>query len=108
VPTGWLQSPAYDCSSQPTVRLTFENFYRNFYDSCWVWVGTDPAFGTGTYEIFPVLINKNTPVNSSTANPSIVKINITSVAANQPAVYVRFVYTGNAGGSYSWMIDNVC
>jgi len=104
-PSGYLQSPSYSCTGHTTVRLNFENFYRSFYDSCSVWVSTSPTFAT--YQDFPVVLNDGTAANSSTANPSHVQINISSVAANQANVYIRFVYYGNSGGSYSWMIDDM-
>ena len=104
-PAGWLQSPVYNCSAHTTVRLSFENYYRSFYDSCSVWVSTSPTFAT--YHDFPVSLNDNLTTNSSTANTSTVHINISSVAASQAAVYIRFVYYGYAGGSYSWMIDDL-
>jgi hypothetical protein len=104
-PSGFLQSPAYNCSGHPSVKLSFENFYRSFNDSCSVWVSTSPTFTTHTD--FPVLLNDGLSTNTSTANPSTVQINISSVAAGQPAVYIRFVYYGYAGGSYSWMVDDM-
>jgi hypothetical protein len=107
-PTGYLQSPAITaCATQASVRLNFENFFRNFYDSCSVWVSTGSTFAAGTYHVYPVYYNNTTPVNSSTPNPSTVNINISGVAAMQANVYIRFVYYGYTGGSYSWMIDDI-
>jgi hypothetical protein len=106
-PAGWLQSAAIDCSAMTTVRLNFENYYRKFQDSSAVWVSTSPTFAPGTYTAFPVTMNNNLAVNTSTANPSVVHINITSAAASS-IVYIRFVsFHGATGGSYSWMIDDM-
>ncbi len=106
-PAGWLQSPAYVCDTDTTVQLNFQNYYQSLYDSCVVWVSTDPSFTT--YTRYPVRINNNLPPNGSTANPVLVQINITSAAALKPAVYIRFVYYDEAGqtGGYSWMIDDM-
>jgi len=107
-PSGYLQSPAITaCATQSSVRLNFENYFRNFYDSCSIWVSTSPSFAPGTYAVHPVYYNNSTAVNVSTPNPSIVHVNLTSTAAMQPTVYIRFVYYGYAGGSYSWMIDDI-
>lgn len=107
-PSGYLQSPAITaCATESSVRVNFENYYRNFYDSCSVWVCTNASFTPGTYSVFPVYYNNATPVNVSTPNTSVVRVNISAAAALQPTVYIRFVYYGYAGGSYSWMIDDV-
>ena len=106
-PVGWLQSPAYNCSGHPYVRLNFSDYFRKFNDSCFVWVSTNPAFTPGSYTVFPVLANNSLPVNNTLPNSIVAHINISSVAANQPAVYIRYVYMGCPGGGYQWMIDDV-
>jgi hypothetical protein len=57
--------------------------------------------------VFPVTLNNTMPVNSSTDNPSTVHLNISAAAGSAATVYIRFVYYGYAGGSYSWMIDDI-
>jgi hypothetical protein len=107
-PSGYFQSPAITaCATESSVRVNFENYFRNFNDSCSIWVSTNSSFTPGTYSVFPVYFNNSLAVNVSTANPSIVHVNISSAAAMQPTVYIRFVYYGYAGGSYSWMIDDI-
>jgi hypothetical protein len=107
-PSGYLQTPLITaCATAASVRLNFENYFRNFYDSCSVWVSSDPSFASGTYHVYPVYYNNTTPVNVSTPNPSDVHINISSMAAMNATVYIRFVYYGYMGGSYSWMIDDI-
>lgn len=107
-PSGYLQSPAITaCATESSVRLNFENYFRNFYDSCSVWVSTGSSFAPGTYAVYPVYYNNSTPVNVSTPNTSVVHVNITGAAAMQPTIYIRFVYYGAPGGSYSWMIDDM-
>ena len=105
-PSGFLTSPAYDCSAHSTVRLSFYESFREFEDSCVVWVSTSPTFST--YTSFPVLPNNTMADNTSTANPQMVHMNISSVAAGHSAVYLRFVYYCNyAGGTFNWLIDDV-
>ena len=106
-PSGYLQSEVINCSAHSTVRLNFENYYRSFNDSCFVWVGTSSTFTTGTYTVYPVSLNNTLATNSTTANPSYVHMNITAAAAGQSTVYLRFVYYGASGGSYQWNIDDV-
>lgn len=107
-PSGYLQSPAITaCATQSSVRLNFENFFRNFYDSCSIWVGADPTFAAGSYGVFPVYYNNGLPVNETSPNTIDVHVNISAAAAMQPTVYIRFVYYGYAGGSYSWMVDDM-
>lgn len=107
-PSGYLQSPAITaCATQSSVRLNFENFFRNFYDSCSIWVSSDPTFAAGTYGVFPVHYNNALPVNEYSPNTVDVHVNISAAAAMQPTVYIRFVYYGYAGGSYSWMVDDM-
>ncbi len=107
-PIGWLQSPAINCASHSTVRLTFEDYYRKYLDSSSIWVGTDPSFASGTYHVYPVAVNNNTPHNGGTANPVKVMMNITGMAGGASTVYLRFYSYGAAYGSYSWMIDDIC
>lgn len=94
------------------VRLTFQQFYGKWYDSTRVYVSNN---GT-TWTLFPVndqYVNANAASDLS-PNPETVTINISSVAANQATVWVRFtfyspasVYGSNAGCGYNWLIDDV-
>jgi len=104
-PAGWLQSPAYNCTGHLTVRLNFEELYRSFNDSCVVWVSTSSAFTTYTRYALP--LNSGLAANAETANPATIHLNISSVAAGAATVYIRFVYYGASGGSYSWLVDDM-
>ncbi len=104
-PAGWLQSPSYNCATQPFVRLNFQDYYRKFEDSCYVWVSTNPAFTT--YSSFPVVTNNELTTNTYSANPENVHINISAAAGGQASVYIRFVTWGPDQGAYSWMIDDM-
>lgn len=104
-PSGWLQSPAYNCSGHPTVRLNFENYFGQVLDTCEVWVSTDSAFGT--YTVYPVTINNNLDFGNVTSNDNIVHIDISGAAAGHPAVYIRYVFRGTDFFELSWMIDDM-
>ena len=90
---------AIDCSSYASVAVTFESYYRAFNGNCYIEVSTDSS----TWEQFQV--HDDIDVNSSTANPSIVTVNITDYAAGEASVYFRFRYIGE--WDYAWMVDDV-
>ncbi len=104
-PSGWLQSPAYNCTGHPTVRLNFENYAGQVYDTFEVWVSTDPTFATHT--AYPVDLNNNLIFGTTSANTSLVHLNITSTAAGHAAVYIRYVFYGDDFFDLSWMIDDM-
>lgn len=98
---------AINCTGHSAVRLEFQQQYRRFSDSTFVFVSNN---GT-TWTKFPV--NKTLKNNDfCVGNPELVKVNITSVAANQATVWIRFQFyspsslAANAGCGYSWMIDD--
>ncbi|MBI2258665.1 MAG: T9SS type A sorting domain-containing protein [Flavobacteriia bacterium] len=105
----WVQyNNPIDCSAHSTVAIVFEQYYRSFQDSTYVQISVDGVNWT-TFEV-----NSTIGDNDFVANPEITSINISSVAANQATVYVRFYFyseagvTGAGGGcGYSWMVDDV-
>lgn len=106
VPEGTLTSPVINCSGKSTVALTFDEYYRRFQDSCFVEVATNAAFTGATR--YAVAANNGLSSNDYVAtNPFNVFINISSAAANQSTVYIRFHYYGPPGGGYSWQVDNI-
>lgn len=98
-----------DCSSIATAKLSFSQYYARYYDSTYVFVSADNVNWT-RFEV-----NGNMVVNDlSLTNPETVNVDISSVAANQSTVWVRFqFYSPNAlavdtsGCAYAWMIDDV-
>lgn len=104
-PTGYLQTAAINCTGHTSVRLNFQELYRNFYDSTVIWVSTSPTFTT--YTRYAIGINDAFAPTEYSANPENIHINITPTAASQPAVYIRFYYYGRANGAYSWLIDDI-
>ncbi len=107
---GGLVSPVINCSSHSSVLVSFQNYFRKFRDSTYV----DVSINGGTsWTTFPVLVNNTMGNNTTNANnPEIVRINISSVAANQSSVQLRFRYvlnfnTAPAYGALNWLIDDV-
>jgi hypothetical protein len=95
-----LISGVINCSAKSSVRLNFNEYLKHFNDTATVWVSNDGATWTEVHNSSSVL-----PVYGSTANPNNVDVDISSVAANQDTVYIRFNY--RADYSYYWMIDDV-
>jgi len=102
---------AIDCSTHGAVSLSFEQTYERYNDSTFVYVSTNGS----TWTKFSV--NETATNNVISLNPEIVQVDISSVAANQATVFIRFefwsptTYVGpgasGPGCAYSWMIDDV-
>ncbi len=95
-----------DCSSLTGVIIRFEQFYRKFSDQTFVEVSNDGTNWT-QFEV-----NSAVASNSSTSNPAEAVVNISSVAANEATVWVRFHFlsgtaNGGDGCDYAWMVDDV-
>jgi hypothetical protein len=103
---GWVTSPSYDCSTHSSVGIKFQEWFRKFQDSCFVEVSNN---GGTVWTTFPVKINNNLNNNTDApSNPTMVKINISSVAANQADVKIRFRYKCTyAGGAFNWLVDDM-
>jgi len=102
-----------DLSAVDRVVLQFESFYRKWTDEeCYIVISTNntdwPAL-TPTTDISSMPnVFKAWPgmaVQAVINNPTLVRINISDAAGNQPQVWVRFHWTGTYG--YSWFVDDV-
>lgn len=87
-----------DISAYSGAVLQFEQFYRDFQGQTFV----DVSNNGNDWTEFEV--NADLAVNASTPNPQLISLNITSVAGNQPTVWVRFRYVGSC--DYAWMVDD--
>ncbi len=105
-----------NCSGNSAVIISFEQYYRRYDDSTIVFVSTDNINWTGFPLNTTVLNNEFCPGGTANVNPDLVNINISSVAANQATVWIRFEFyspstfvgpAGAPGCGYSWMIDDV-
>jgi len=100
---------AINLTGHSTVMLQFEQYYRRYYDSTFVFVSTNGTDWT------KFSVNAGLAVNGSTANPNVTSINISAaIAANPSNVKIRFQFyspSGMAGGyegcGYAWMVDDV-
>lgn len=94
-----------NCTGHPNINLEFQEYYKRNYDSTYVYVSNDNI----NWTLFPVNASFASGTVCST-NPTVVDIDISSVAGNQATVYVRFTFyspTAQGGCDYSWMVDDV-
>lgn len=94
-------------SSHPAVIVEFQQYYSKYIDSTFVDVSTNGSSWTA-FEV-----NGNYANNDLSPNPETLQLNISSVAGNQPLVWVRFRFYSRtatmgpgAGCGYAWMVDD--
>jgi len=98
-----------DLSAHPAVVLQFQQNYRRFSDSTFVFVSNDAG---ANWVKYPVNVNLSNNDNSA-GNPETVSVNISATAASQATVQIRFQFyspsslAANAGCAYAWMVDDV-
>jgi hypothetical protein len=111
----WLTTAdSIDLTSYSNVVLEFETWYRRWnYERPYVVISTDgvtwPDLTPDTdisnmpnvFDVFPDFPD----ATSLDQNPTLVRINISQAAGNQPKVWIRFHWTGTWG--YSWFVDDV-
>lgn len=103
---GYLTSPVINCTGHSTVQVKFQQYFRRFNDSCYLDVSTN---NFGTFTRFPVLPNNTIAGNAFLpSNPYTTYMNITSAAANNANVRIRFYYKCTvAQGGYNWLVDDI-
>ena len=89
-----------DLSASPGVVLQFEQFYRALNGDCYVETSVDGTLWTS------ILINSNVAANTSTPNPDLRSVNLSSQIGGAPAAWIRFRYESPTA-DYAWMIDDV-
>jgi len=98
-----------DCSAYSELVVEFEQQYRRFYDSTFVFVSNN---GGTTWDKY--YVNRDLTNNDAVpTNPTKAKVYVTPTAAGQDSVMIRFQFyspssiNALAGCAYSWMIDDV-
>lgn len=104
---GVLITDPIDCSGHSSVKLTFNEFFLKYQaaspiliNTASVYVSTDGTSWTMVHSADAGLANYE-----STPNPNAVGINISSIAANQATVYIKFSFSGDF--SYYWFVDDL-
>ena len=103
-----LTSPAYDFSGYTSVMVVFQELYKRWGNEGANPFGGNPTFvGVSTDGVIwtDIEIHAAFEVKDETENPGFMYINITSLAANQPTVYIRFRMQGL--WDYWWQIDDL-
>jgi hypothetical protein len=85
---------------QSGVQLSFRHYFRRFAEDHVVEVSNDSLSWVSFYSS-STQIPRNTTINNST----LTRLNISSVAANQPQIWVRFRYVG--AWDWFWALDDV-
>lgn len=104
-----------DLSNATSARIVFSQYYRNYYDSTFLFISND---GGTTWN--KISVNPNTAINnynsnnaSTGTNPDVVNIDITSLVAGSATVKLRFQFYSptslgaSAGCGYAWMLDDI-
>lgn len=89
-----------DCSTHANVSMKFQQTTRHYQETYYVVVSND---GGTTWTDFQV--NTSMAVNTNSANPGTIQVNISSVAANQANVKIGFRYQGNY--DWFWAVDDI-
>jgi hypothetical protein len=87
-----------DLSEYDDVLLVFENYFRRFQETHRVGISLDNQ----NWEYITV---NAVPVNTTSANPEITRVDISDFAGGQPEVWIRFQYQGT--WDWFWCIDNI-
>lgn len=82
------------------VQLSFQHYFRRFQEQHIVEVSNDSTNWTIVYNS-----QASIPVNTTITNATLEEINISSVAANQANVWIRFRYVGV--WDWFWAVDDV-
>lgn len=96
-----LTTPITTLGSSPNVSIVFQNSYRTYGDIRIVRVSND---GGTTWTDFNVT-DGTEAFAVNTENPTMVNINISSAAGNQPSVLLQFNY--QAAWGWYWAIDDI-
>lgn len=96
-----LTTPAINCTGKSVVHLSFAEYFVQLDVS----TGTVEVSNNGTTWTAVHHAEAGLAPDSATANPNLVDIDISSVAANQATVYIRFTYVAN--WEYWWFVDDV-
>lgn len=97
----FITSHAINCTGFTPVILSFNELYQKYQsDTPQVLISTDSVTWTPIYAP-----DAGFAQDQATANPHLVEVDVTSYAANQATVYIRFSWQG--AWDYWWFVDDV-
>lgn len=85
---------------QSGVQLSFRQFFRRFMEDHVVEISIDSTNWTEIYNSSNII-----PTNTTINNSTLVRTNISSIAANQANVWIRFHYVG--AWDWFWAVDDI-
>ncbi len=100
--SGWLMSPVIDCSNQSSVLVSFEQMVRWCCTQLSITLGVTTD-GGATWTDYDVL--NGLSGNDPSPNPELVEVNISSVAAGNANVQLRWYWQNES--HYFWAIDDI-
>jgi hypothetical protein len=97
----WIQTAnPINLATVPAVQLNWQQSYMRFQDNVYIEVSSNGGTSWTTYQV-----NDDITTNQQTPNPDFRSLDISSAAANEPAVLIRFRYEG--AWDYAWAIDDI-
>ncbi|MEM7367328.1 MAG: S8 family peptidase [Bacteroidota bacterium] len=99
---GVITSPSFDASNFSSITLKFYQYFRGFNSRTYVEVTTDSGMNWTTFQVNQDLTDLPFGGESERFDPII--LNISSVAANQADVQIRFRFEGEY---YFWIVDDI-
>jgi len=94
-------TPAINCAGHSSIFLNFNEYFLQYISSEGLVDVSNDSVNWIRVHNSEAGLNQNT----GTSNPNSVTIDISSIAANQATVYVRFTWIGN--NDWWWMLDDV-
>ncbi len=100
--SAYIRTKTFDCSGMTSVKLSFYEFWQGLENTYGhVEISTD---GGSNWEI----IHSNEGITvGSLSDPNHTILDLSSYAANQSDVMLRFSYSENIGQGFAWYIDDV-
>ncbi len=101
----YFQSRAIDATENPAVSIYFEQWHRFCCAGYATGIGPKLFVSNNGTDWTEYAVHKANINQTPKVNPSVVEMSISSVAANQSTVYLRFHHMGQS--HYHWSVDDI-
>lgn len=98
-----IKTPAIDCSGKNTVVVRLYERFRYCCSSQTIYIRLDVSNNGTTWTSYD--LRNGVQANNASANPAMFEFNISSIAANQPTVYLRIAFGG--ASHYFMSLDDI-